>query len=215
MAATNKFLSVLKKAKRPMSHRRIRARLRALTAPPWLALAAQLAEVPGQAVTADWNGIWRPAHGCRACWWPRHRASCRARAARNVAAMMGGAGRSLPSRRRRDRHERASEADTLTVYNRQPRGCGRPKNSAPTVILAGCDLCGEVRHLCEHRRPRADDQPRRPSRRAGMRARTGRYFARCRMRSGHKLPFDSLRQLRANLYEQHPHLARHRPDRAR
>ena len=59
------------------------------------------------------------------------------------------------------------------------------------VILPGAAYTGKVRHLRQHRRPRADGGARRRSRPA-MRARTGRSCARCRTCSARKLPYDSL-----------------------
>ena len=59
------------------------------------------------------------------------------------------------------------------------------------VILPGAAYTEKSGHLCQHRRPGADGEHARRSRRA-TRARTGRSCARSPTCSGSKLPYDSL-----------------------
>ena len=72
---------------------------------------------------------------------------------------------------------------------------------------AGRRLHREIRHLRQHRRPRADGRTAPPSRRA-RRARTGRSCARCPTCSARRCLTTRWRALRQALFKAHPHLMR-------
>ena len=157
-----------------------RARWRA---PDGAAIAALAAQAPRDigAVKDGWNGFSRAAHGGLA----RRRARSRFRAR---------AGR--PERRRRWRRPARSMslfllgADEIDVapgrFRRLYRHPWRPRRASRRCHPAGRRLSGKIRHLRQHRRPRADGR-RAPRSRPATRARTGRSCARSRTCSASRL----------------------------
>jgi hypothetical protein len=144
---------VLKKAKRPMIIVGQGALARADGA-AILALAAKMADAC-KAVTAEWNGFG-VLHTAAARVGGLDIGFVPGEGGKDVAAMMGALDVSSCS------------APTRSTWNAIGRGLHRlyrhawrcrraPRRRHP----AGRDLHGKVGHLCQHGRPRADDQPRR------------------------------------------------------
>ncbi|MCG6115313.1 MAG: NADH-quinone oxidoreductase subunit NuoG [Mesorhizobium sp.] len=199
VGGNHKFLSVLKKAKRPMIIVGQGAIARADGAAV-LALAAQLADAC-QAVTADWNGFG-VLHTAAARVGGLDIGFVPGEGGKNVAAMMGdldvlfllGADEIDTNR---------IGADTFTVYigSHGDAGAHRADVILPGATYAeksGTYVNTEGRVQMTNRAGFAPGDAREDW--AILRAMSDAL--------GHKLPFDSLRQLRANLYEQHPHMAR-------
>ncbi|MGY6709793.1 MAG: NADH-quinone oxidoreductase subunit NuoG [Rhizobiaceae bacterium] len=195
----HKFLSVLKKAKRPMIIVGQGALARADGAAV-LALAAQVAEAC-KAVSADWNGFG-VLHTAAARVGGLDIGFVPGEGGKNVAAMMGamdvmfllGADELDMS---------AIGADTFTVYigSHGDAGAHRADVILPGATYAeksGTYVNTEGRVQMTNRAGFAPGDAREDW--AILRALSDAL--------GHKLPFDSLQQLRARLYEQHPHLAR-------
>ena len=114
---------------------------------------------------------------------------------------------SVPARRRRIRR-RARRLRRLYRHPWRPRRASRRRDPA------GRRLYGKIGDSTST--PRAGCRWRAaPRSRRATRARTGRSCARCPTCSASKLPYDSLAALRqARVQAAHPHLMRHRPDRA-
>ena len=165
------FADVLKDAAAPADHPRRRARWRGPTARRsrrWRPRPRRPSAPSRTAGTASRCCTPRPRASARST-----SASCRATGGLNAAEMAGTGAprRRVPARRRRDR----GRARRLRRLSRHPR---RPRRAPRRRHPAGRRLSGEIRHLRQHRRPRADGGARRRSRPA-RRARTGRSCARC------------------------------------
>ena len=121
---------------------------------------AALASLAAKAAIEHRRGQRRLERLLRAaqCGFARRRARSRLRAGAGRAerAADGGlrhARSSVPARRRRDRHP----ARRLRRLYRHP---GRPRRLARRCGAAGRGLSGKILDLCQHRRPRADGDPR-------------------------------------------------------
>jgi len=195
----HKFLSVLKKAKRPMIIVGQGALARADGAAV-LALAAQVADTC-KAVTADWNGFG-VLHTAAARVGGLDIGFVPGEGGKNVAAMMGAM--DVMFLLGADEVDMgAIGADTFTIYigSHGDAGAHRADVILPGATYAeksGTYVNTEGRVQMTNRAGFAPGDAREDW--AILRALSDAL--------GHKLPFDSLQQLRARLYEQHPHLAR-------
>ena len=161
--------------------------------------AGALARPDGAAIAALAAQGWRSSSArsrtagtASRCCTPRPRAS-----ARSISASC----RARAARRARRWRRAALDvlfllgADEIDVAPRRVRRlyrhAWRPRRASRRRHPAGRGLSGKIRHLRQHRRPRADGG-RAPRSRRARRARTGRSCARCPTCSAHKLPYDSL-----------------------
>ncbi|MFN4273853.1 MAG: NADH-quinone oxidoreductase subunit NuoG [Aliihoeflea sp.] len=196
---THKFMSVLKKAKRPMVIVGQGALARTDGA-AILALAAKVA-VACQAAGADWNGFG-VLHTAAARVGGLDIGFVPGEGGKNVAAMMGGLDVAfLLGADELDMN--ALGGDTFTVYIGTHGDAGAHRAD---VILPGATYT-------EKSGSYVNTEGRvQMTNRAGFAPGDAREdWAILRALSdvlGHKLPFDSLKQLRAALYAAHPHMAR-------
>ena len=147
------FLDVLKKAVRPL----IIVGQGAIARPDGaavLGLAAKLAQAV-EAVTADWNGF-AVLHTAAARVGGLDIGFVPGRGGKDVAAMLGGTDVLFLLGADELDLSRAGSAFVVYVGTHGDAGAHRAN-----VILPVCRLHREVRHLRQHRGPRADDQPRR------------------------------------------------------
>jgi len=195
----HKFLSVLKKAKRPMIIVGQGALARADGAAV-LALAAQVAEAC-KAVTADWNGFG-VLHTAAARVGGLDIGFVPGEGGKNVAGMMGALDvLFLLGADEIDMSKIGPAAFTVYIGSHGDAGAHRADVILPGATYAeksGTYVNTEGRVQMTNRAGFAPGDAREDW--AILRALSDAL--------GHKLPFDSLQQLRAKLYELHPHLAR-------
>ena len=120
-----------------------------------LGLAAKLAQAVN-AVSADWNGF-AVLHTAAARVGGLDIGFVPARGGNDAAGMLGATRRAVPAGRRRAGSGEGRQQQFRRLYRHAWRRRRAPRQRHP----AGRRLHGKVRHLRQHRRPRADDQPRR------------------------------------------------------
>ena len=149
-----KFFEVLKKATHPLIIVGQGALARARMARPCSA-RRQSSPPAVNAARADWNGF-AVLHNAAGRVGGLDIGFVPGEGGKNVAGMLGEMRRAVPARRRRDRH--GEDRRRLRRLCRHAWRSGRaPRRRHP----AGRGLHRKVGHLCQHRRPRAADQPRR------------------------------------------------------
>ena len=200
LAGRHGFADKLQGARSGRSSSSARARSRAPTARPCSSLAAQARRRAVGAVTAELERLLASCTPPPRASGRSISASCRGRAGSTPPRWpRRRARRAVQSRRRRDRH-RAGRLRDLPGHPWRPRRAPRRRDPA------GRRLHREVGHLRQHRRPRADGQPRRLP--AGRRPRglgdPAGAVGRARAPAAVRFPARSCAQ---KLYAEYPHFA--------
>ena len=197
-AGRGDFADILKKAERPI----VMLGAGATARPDGAAIAALAAKaaVDLGAVKDGWNGF-AVLHNAAARVGGLDIGFVPGEGGLKAAEMAAGARarRAVPARGRRDRR-RARRLRRLYRHAWRPRRTPRRRHPA------GRRLHRKIGHLRQHRGAGADGGARGLP--AGRCARGLGDSARAVGRARHRLPFDSLAQLRAALFNAHPHLAR-------